>query len=317
MGKSRRLFTPMDLQILVGLAEGKTQARIAAELDLAQPAVSKHLGVLEKEAGIALVHRDGRRVRLTSTGHHIADRAKNVLLMLDEIEGMVAGQHSSRRGFVRLLASTTPGGYALPPAIGEFLRQSPQVKVDLDVRPLAQLWQTFRGGAYDLAVIPEGPAPAEVRLEVLYNEPLVIFTHPSHPLAKRTSVTVEDLTRERLVGRFISETEPRYWQTVFRGRTIDTARRPNFVELHSIEAAKRLVESGLGVGILYESVVRRDIDEGRLAQLDVVGVELGVPFCLAQATNLRQTTVAKRFAAFLREYFGQCLVETAASRPLP
>lgn len=303
MSKNRRLFTPMDLQILVGLAEGKTQARIAAELDLAQPAVSKHLGVMEKESGIALVHRDGRRIRLTSTGYHVADRAKNVLLMLDEIEGMVAGQSANSGGFVRVLASTTPGGYALPGAIGEFLRTTPDVKVEMDVRPLQQLWRTFNSGAYDLAVLPEGGTfPADVFAEPLYNDPLVIFTHPSHALARKGSVTVDELAEERLVGRFVAE--PSYWHAVFRGRLLQASSHANYVELHSLEAAKRLVETGFGIGVLYESVVRRDIDEGRLTKINVVGVELGVGFYLARRRNVPQTDAGKRFSRFVRDYFG-------------
>lgn len=298
MRKKQRLFTPLDLQILVGVAAGKTQAGIANELELAQPAISKHLCALERAAGLALVHRNGKRLRLTSTGRYVAEAAKEVLALLDEIEATVTGQGTGRGGFVRIIASSTPGGYALPEAVAQFLRVASDIKVEMDVHPLSGIWRTFADGAYDFAVVPYSSFPQYVLAQPLYDDPMVIFAHPSHPLTRSRSVTVDDLLRERLIGRFIVDTG--YWHGIFRGKP---ARRPNRVEIVPIEAVKTMVKGGAGIGILYQSTVRHEIDAGRLCRLNVVDVDLRRKVCLVRRHNLTQTAVAKQFASFALEYF--------------
>lgn len=144
----------MDLQILVGLSRGKDPGPNGRRASFGPTRRQKDIGVLEKEAATALFHCDGRRMRLTSTGHHVADRAKNVLVLLDEIDWMVAGQHSTRGGFVRILAQRDSRGLALPTAIGEFLLLSGrQSRIGRTAARTSVAY--LNGGAFDLAVIGE------------------------------------------------------------------------------------------------------------------------------------------------------------------
>jgi LysR family transcriptional regulator, low CO2-responsive transcriptional regulator len=297
MRKRTRLFTAVDLQIMVGLAAGKTQAAIAEQMQLEQPAVSKHLRAAEKRAGIPLVQHDGRRIRLTTTGRYVADAAKVIIAKLDDIEVALSSQRSGDGGFVRVIACSTPGSYVLPAVVARFLQLFPGVKIEVDVRPLTQLWGDFNAGAYDFAVIPQVMLPIDMWVEPLYEDPIMLFAHPGHRLASADCVTVRDLQDETLIGRF----NEGYWRTVFGGQPVRSRR----IELTSLEGAKRMVETGLGVGVLFRSAIQGEIDQGRFTPLAFVDTDLRQLFCLARRVDLAQTSVAQRFGEFLLAHFSE------------
>jgi len=66
---------------------------------------------------------------------------------------------------------------------------------------------------------------------------------------------------------------------------------------------KRMVETGVGVGVLYESSVHREIEEGRLCRLNVTEVDLSVTYYLGRPEHHPQTPAAQHFSHFMREYF--------------
>jgi DNA-binding transcriptional LysR family regulator len=238
-------LSPTDLQILVALLDGRTLAEIGEEMYLTQSAVSRALRLAEQKAGVQLLERWGRRLRLTPAGVQIAEQAHGVLAQLSQIDWLLEDMHSGKGGRLRLISSTAPGNYVLPAAVGEFLRKLPGAEVELRVLPPSDMWQTFLDEGYDVAVGPVGVGPQPVDrgdlvVEALYEDELVFFVAPESPLAAKVNLHWDDLRSQTLIGPF---GEP-YWPQLWEHLTHQGFTAAKRVSLLGLEGVKLVVEAG-------------------------------------------------------------------------
>jgi DNA-binding transcriptional LysR family regulator len=289
-------FSTLDLQIVALLDAGLTQSEIGHRLHIEQPAVSRSIQNMETRCGLQLVVRDGRRSALTAAGRDIARSAGRILKHLENVDALAASLREGRTGRVSVLTSNTPGSYVLPQQIAAFLAQVPDVLVDLEMVPDADLIDTFSRGNFDFAVSSQKAFPADFTAEKLYNDFLVFFAAVSSRLADRATLTFTELVTEPLVGRFVDH----YWLPVFAGfekRGVHWTKR---VDLRSSEAVKRFVEAGVGVGALFESAVRDELAAGTLVRLPLEVDFVSETFWLLWRSDLQPSAIAQQFRAFLQ-----------------
>jgi DNA-binding transcriptional LysR family regulator len=260
------LLNPVDLQILVRLRDGMTQAQIGNELGIEQPAVSKSVRAAEARLGMALVRTSGRRVSLTSVGRELAQAGTRVLLQLQSVDDLVESLRAGRSGHTRIIASSTPGTYVLPKMIAGFLQEYPDAQIDIDVIPMMHIWDAFVSGGYDLAFAPRLPFVGAVSVEPAYVDPVVFFTAPAHRLAGRADVSMDDLRQEHLVGKFTED----FWGHVYYDLRQHGNAFAKTIDLNSAEAVKRVVASGVGVGMLFASSLEAEAIRGQLVPLNIV-----------------------------------------------
>jgi DNA-binding transcriptional LysR family regulator len=259
------LLNPLDLQILVRLRDGMTQAQIGNELGIEQPAVSKSVRAAEARLGMPLVQTSGRRVSLTSVGRELAQAGTRVLLQLQSVDDLVESLRAGRSGHTRIIASSTPGTYVLPKMIAGFLQAYPDAQIDIDVIPMMHIWDAFVSGGYDLAFAPRLPFVGDVTVEPAYVDPVLFFTAPAHRLAGRANVTMDDLREEQLVGRLTED----YWGHIYYDLRQHGNTFAKTIDLNSAEAVKRIVASGVGVGMLFASSLEAETQRAELVPLNI------------------------------------------------
>ncbi len=294
-------FSLVELQVLSGLAQGKTLASIGQDLVLGQPSISRILHGAEKKAGIQLAQRQGHRLALTSAGLELAQMAQRVVAQLGEIDQRLEHMRSAKSGPLRLITTYLPGNYALPAAIGEFWQRVPDARVALRVMPVGGLSEAFLHEAYDLGVGPPAFRTEGLLQEPLYDDPIVFFVAPSSPLARRDTLHWPDLRKQPVIGSF---SDP-YWIPLFeelsrRGFTVD---RP--IDLRAPEGVKRLVCAGGGVGVSVESALRDELASGQLLALRLDEPTLAAPYYLIRRSNAPLSPIACRFRSFLMHWFGK------------
>jgi LysR family transcriptional regulator, regulator for metE and metH len=290
------LLSPGDLQILVRLEGGMTQSQIGNDLGLEQPAVSKAIRAAEQRLGMTLVHADGRRLKLTSAGREVARAAAGVLMQVKAVDDLIVSLRAGRMKHTRIVASSTPGTYLLPRIVAEFLQQDTDAQIDVEVVSMPKIWDEFVSGAYDIAFTPRLPFTGGVRVEQVYVDPVRFFTAPAHHLAARPAVSLDDLQAEQLVGKF-SEA---YWGRFHydlreRGWPLSQS-----IDLSSAEAVKRIVASGVGVGVLFESTLKPEFERGELVALPVAEVTYEQTYFLVRSA-VDSTPQAERLCAFIRD----------------
>lgn len=292
------LFNLADLRIIAGMAAGKTQAEIGAELHLEQPAISKLLRATEARCGLPLVEQAGRRLTLTARGRDLAAAAERTLAAFDDVERLAEDLLAGRRGTVRIMASSTPGSYVLPGIVAAFLRDVPNASLQLHTQPVSNLWSGYEAQRCDFAVVPTMGLPGDLVSEPLYADPVVFFGAPRHPLTRRTSVRLDELGTETVVGKFVES----HWRVIVRDLEQYGFQAGKMVTLIPPEGVKRMVAAGNAVGILLESSIRSELERGTLVRLKVAGPPMAQHFRLARRPNEALSPLAVRFAAFLRSH---------------
>src|SRR5438876_5439882 len=127
------LWDTTRMRLLVEIERLGSLSAAAAAIGIGQPSASQHLRLLEAAAGQRLVERNGRGSRLTEAGRVLAARAAQALASLEAGGEELAELAGLRTGTIRLGASTAPGVYVLPGALGCFRRDFPGVTIDVEI----------------------------------------------------------------------------------------------------------------------------------------------------------------------------------------
>ncbi|HKB49556.1 MAG TPA: LysR substrate-binding domain-containing protein, partial [Ktedonobacterales bacterium] len=172
-----------QLHIFQAVAEQGSYSRAAAVLYLSQPGVSLQVKALEKSIGLPLFEKVGRTLHLTEAGRELLGYSERIFGLLEETRLVMEELGGGRRGTVKVAASTTAGIYVVPPALGAFHREYPDVKLTLDVLNRFTVQKRLLDNEVDLAVMGliEDPHDLEVA-EFVPNE-LVVIGSPRHPFA--------------------------------------------------------------------------------------------------------------------------------------
>ena len=185
----------LDVRRLVLLREVAvrgTLAAVAEALRYSPSAVSQQLTLLEKEAGVPLLRRVGRRVQLTPEAEVLVEAAGEVLDVLERAQSALAAAPGTVRGRVRVAVFQSAALALVPGALSAMARHHPQVRVEVVQRePEQALHQTW-AREFDLVVAEQYPAHAAPHLPGLDRRPLTsdAVRLAAPPLAARGGVAV-------------------------------------------------------------------------------------------------------------------------------
>jgi DNA-binding transcriptional LysR family regulator len=171
------------LRLLSELSRRGTIAEVAAVVGYTPSAVSQSLAQLERETGVALLERDGRRVRLTPAAHGLVAATDRVLAELDAAEAELAAEHETVRGDVVIGAFPSAAAGLVAPAVAELADRHPELSCSVREHEPEDGIPLLRSGALDLLVsetydeVPGAPAGG-LETHRLLAEPLLLVTGP-------------------------------------------------------------------------------------------------------------------------------------------
>jgi DNA-binding transcriptional LysR family regulator len=186
------------LRVLRELAARGTIAATADALGYTAPAVSQQLAALEREAGVELLERNGRRRRLTPAGEELVARTEGILRELEAAEAALERTTTQVAGVLRCAAFASAHRALLPPAIATLAHRHPDLRVTTrDLEPEDSL-PALKLGELDLVLAQEygfAPAPREPALERtdLLEDRLRLALPSDHPLAGQREVAIAEL----------------------------------------------------------------------------------------------------------------------------
>ncbi|MGW5572602.1 LysR family transcriptional regulator [Nocardia thailandica] len=278
------MFGTERLRILRELADRGTVAAVAEALSMTPSAVSQQLKVLAREAGVALLEPDGRRVRLTDAGHALVLRADDVLAAMDRAVAEIAHYRGSPRGQVRVAMFPSGAALLLPPVLTALGDGGVEIVAGDEDLPPSHAGQLLAD--YDIVLThrdERAPSPSgpRIRAQVLMREPIDVVVAPTHRLAGHVSVRPEELADETWVsvrGGFpvddvlnsiatITGVRPRIAQRLNEFRVIETlvasgygvALMPRFAVAHPALSVLRL--AGVRAARVYELVTRPQAEQ--------------------------------------------------------
>lgn len=243
----------MDLRRLryfVTVARTGSYSGGARQLHVAQPALWKQVQTLERELGLRLFERQGRRVLVTSSGRQLLERCETVVQAVDGIAELAGELRSGRAGVVTVSCSPPHVARFLAAVLAEFARRHPAIRVHLRESEGGDPVLDLAAGAADLAIGVGGDDTSDSIL--LYRVFTVLVPPPGHRLEGREQVEVAELRGERLV---VAPLQFRSREQLRRACTAAGFEPLVVHESSSPAALLALAQAGLGAAVLSDDAL--------------------------------------------------------------
>jgi DNA-binding transcriptional LysR family regulator len=290
-------LTLVQLQTFRRLARLGNFTRTAEELYLTQSAVTQQMRALQDHFGTPLFDLVGRRPVLTDAGAFLAARSAEILDATDSLEYEMREFAAARAGTLAIGASVTIGTYALPRQLAAFARSAPGIDVRLSVANTTETCAALKARRIAVAFV-EGIVDDDDLAFVPYaNDRLrLIVPARGHRLSTRRSIALADLRGERFVVREAGSGTRMLADVVFAraGIDVDIA-----LEMPSNEGVARAVEAGLGIAILSQLTVERDVAAGLVRAIAIRDADLDRRFSIVSVRSRTLSPLAERFVDFI------------------
>jgi DNA-binding transcriptional LysR family regulator len=238
----------VSLALFVRVAETRSITKAAEASHIALAAASRRMSLLEHQYGVKLLNRTARGAELTPAGKAVLHRARQILGQVDQLQSDMSEYASGGKGHVRIQASASAISQFLPADLATFAMLAPQVVIALEERFSGEIVQALREGATDVGVIMEGTPMEGLEWFDYKIDQLVAVVPRKHPLRSRSVVfsSLLDYDFVALEGA-----------TAITRLLIDqaaVARKPlrARIQVHSFAALCKMIEAGLGIGIMPE-----------------------------------------------------------------
>ncbi|MGH2831657.1 MAG: LysR substrate-binding domain-containing protein, partial [Solirubrobacteraceae bacterium] len=252
------------LRVLSEVAQHGSFSAAAQALSYTQSAVSQQIATLESEAGVALLQRLPRGVRLTGPGQTLLEHTEGILTRLQAAQEELSAIAGLRGGQLLMASFPTAGATLMPLAIAAFRASYPDVELTLAEGEPEEIAPRLAAGEFDLALLfdfaESKQAPIrELKRVQLLEDPMYLALPQVHPLARKRSLRLEDLRSEAWVQT--SSSSPCARHVVHCCHAAGFEPRVSF-ESDDYQTVQGLVSAGVGVALIPElalSGVRDDI----------------------------------------------------------
>lgn len=262
------MTTVARLRALVTVAEAGSVREAARRLSVTESAVSAALAALAREVRVPLVERDGRGLRLTSSGQAYSSYARSILGLHEEGLAAARGDRDPERGRVRVAAVSTAGEYLLPSVLGAFLARYPQADLRLEVGSSERLWSLFEAHEADLVIGGRPPRHvADAVIRAVRPNLLVVVAAPA-------SAPGFDVARTRWLQRESGSGTRATGDGLLASLDADPPR----LTLGSGGAVVACAAAGVGATLVSRDAVSRQLSAGELVEVAVPGTPLRRPW---------------------------------------
>ncbi|MBD1598257.1 LysR family transcriptional regulator [Pseudomonas typographi] len=271
-------FDLPDLRLFVHIGEAPSLTQGARRACLSPAAASARIKALEGQLGTRLLYRDSRGVELTPAGHKLLRHARLILRQAEYLKSEFVHYGTDSAGHIRIFANTTAVTEFLPEVLAGFLAKRPGVTIDLQERLSRDIVRGVLDSAADMGVIA-GPVAAP-GLQVIHfsTDRLVLAVPVGHELAGQKSLTLKQTLAFQHIGLHEGSTLLSFLrdQVERLGQSLSLR-----IQMASFEAVCRMVEAGVGIGIIPESAALR-----HSRTMELVTLELDEPWAVRERSIL-------------------------------
>ena len=251
-----------QLQTFLTLSELNSFTKTASELGYAQSNITAQIKQLEQELGGQLFNRLGHSVTLTEKGHKLVPYATKLLALSKEAIATIA---VSPHNIISIIASESLCTYRLPLLLGTFRQNHPEVEFHIQLLNNDNFYDSLVTGQADIAYTLQQEVSQPYVKELLISPEIIgSYAIPEYPLAKKKSLTTHDFNGIPLILTGAGCC----YRAAFLNELLSSNVTPNIIlETSSLQVIKEMTLSGIGVCVLPQMAVIKELKEGKLIQL--------------------------------------------------
>jgi molybdate transport repressor ModE-like protein len=251
------------LRLFVRIAEQGSFSAAARDLKIKQSTASKWIAELERQLGASLVERTTRALQLTDAGRQLHARARDMLAGFDAMVEDVSASRQVPTGRVRVSAPVVFGRMFVAPLLVAFARQHPGIELDV---ALSDRYVNLVEDGVDLAVRVGVPADTTARGHKLVEGRRFLVASPAYLRAHGRPATPRALRDHECLLHGEAKVAA-IWRFARAGDRAQPIRVRGRVSVNNSELALELARAGIGVALLAEWLVQRDLAARRLVRL--------------------------------------------------
>ena len=247
-------FDLIDLRLYLHILDTGNITAGAARSHLSLAAASARIRAMESSLGIAFLERGRRGVTPTPAGKALARHARLLLQQADHLQQDLAEYANGVKGQVRLLCNTTALSEYLPELLADFLREHPNLDIDLQELPSLRITHALRQGAADLGIVSDAVDTQGLDTRAFRDDPLLLVMPTHHPLASHPDLRFGDTLHHDYVGLAAHSALAVYLeeQALHAGFRLHTR-----IRAEGFDGVLRMVARGAGLGIVPQAALAR------------------------------------------------------------
>ena len=256
------------IELFVNVARHQNLGRTAREMHVSASSVCQRLKSLENEFGTKLYRKNKDGIELTEAGQTFLGTASGVLNQLETLRKTLHPRSEVANPTLIVGGTYNPSVKYLPRAIAVFSKTHPAIEVRFITSDRPTIEKSVRQSEVDVAIIHNPSKSYDLNMEQFADDHLTFFAHPTHTLAKKKNLDVENLAHTPLIVRHGTDaTEKMLKEINSRGLMVNVALRCAFPD-----AVKAAVRRKMGIGVLFHNLVQLDIRRSYLKPLKFSGL---------------------------------------------
>jgi DNA-binding transcriptional LysR family regulator len=288
------------LRYFLAVGEALNFTKAAAQLRVAQPALSRQVQDLEDEIGVDLLRRSPRGVTLTAEGKLFLEEVRELLKRADASVEKVRALARGEYGELRIGYAPSPTIEILPPALAAFQKAVPRVKLTLHDFSSEELINGLRDASLEIAIMvqPAGEQTAGMEFELLRTYPFCVTLAASHPFARLKSIPLEKVAAEPLIGLRRKDYPDAYDMLE---RIFSPTRVKPRIAVECDSASSLITEVETGRGIALSSSFFKLVTGKRLLYRPLTGTNESLSVGIVRSAKGDVTPAGEKFCEILRK----------------
>ncbi|MBI3870020.1 MAG: LysR family transcriptional regulator [Verrucomicrobia bacterium] len=286
-----------SLKVFCDLAESESFTRAAQINCVTQSAVSQQISSLERQFKSLLIERSKKKFRLTREGQVLYEYSKQIIQSYDGLLGRLQEIKNVVSGSIRVATIYSMGLHDLPPYLKKFFKAYPTVNVHVEYRRSNQVYDDVFSNIVDLGLVAYPNKDPKLEVIALRKDVMVLICHPDHPLGKKKTVKLSELSGLKFIGFQPDIPTRQAIDKVLKEREVQVQ---HVMEFDNIETVKRAVEINAGIAIVPQGSVEQELSKLSLTEVKFEDVQFHRPLAAIYKKNKVLSPAIKQFLAILK-----------------
>ena len=288
-------------KLFISVAENLSFSKAANEMNISQPAVTRHIRELEERYNTTLFERKGNKIYLNKPGEKVYNAFKEIARQYRELDFEIGQMHDSIEGEFKIGASSTISQYLIPKAIASFHKRYPRLQIFLMNGNSFEMEKAMLDNQVDMALVENCSSQSGIRYTNFLDDELIVVTGAHSVYAKREEISKGDLTQIPIVLREQGSGTLEVIKDAFNRQNIDFEKLNTLIHLGSTESIKNFLADFDGLAIVSKKAVTTELYLKTLVKLKVTGFAIPRKLRLAYKLGHKSRQV-ELFENFLFSY---------------
>lgn len=297
----------IDYRLLtfIDVCETRSLTKTAKHLCLTQPAVTQHIKYLEEVYHTKLLVYEGKKMRVTEAGKSLLNYAHKTQALLKETENEIH-EFKSKKATLNFGATLTIADYVMPPVMAAYMKQYPDVHLNVKVENTSSLIEALLKGESEFAFIEGYFDKEKFDHHLLKQDEFILVTAADAPINE--VLTLEQLKQQRLIVRESGSGSRDILEKLLANANCSLTQFKQFDEIGSIQLLKQLVKQTKGITFIYKEAVKHELAAKELKQIEVENIRMNREF---NFVYLKTSLQKEKYLKFLK--FTKSILEETSS----